>query len=47
MFFIDNALKEQIVDGDQLRITYRLDVNEYQGDENLQLVIEHLERLNL
>jgi len=43
IFFIDNSLKEKILEGDLLRAVYRLDVNEYQGDENLQLIIEYLE----
>jgi len=46
VFFIDDLLKEQITVGDQLHIAYRLDVNEYQGDENLQLIIEYLEKIS-
>ena len=45
VFFIDDLLKEHIAVGDSLRITYSLDINEYQGDENLQLIVDYLERL--
>lgn len=31
------------LDSKQIRIVYRLDLNEYQGRENIQLLIEHLE----
>jgi single-stranded-DNA-specific exonuclease len=43
VFFIDHKLKEQIADGDRIRLTYRLDVNEYQGNETLQLIVDYLE----
>jgi single-stranded-DNA-specific exonuclease len=46
VFFIDNSLKEQITAGDQLHVVYQLDVNEYQGEENLQLIIEYLEKIS-
>jgi single-stranded-DNA-specific exonuclease len=29
--------------GGQVRLVYRLDVNEYRGVENAQLVVEHIE----
>jgi single-stranded-DNA-specific exonuclease len=43
MFFIDDELKSQIVEGSTVHAAYRLDVNEYQGEENVQLTIEYLE----
>jgi single-stranded-DNA-specific exonuclease len=46
-FFIDEHLKEQITIGEQLRLVYSLGVNEYRGDENLQLIVDYLERLPL
>jgi len=44
VFFMDKNLRESITTGDQLTLVYRLDVNEYQGSENLQLVVEYLVR---
>ena len=31
--------------GDQVRLAYRLDVNDFRGDQRLQLLVEYLERL--
>jgi len=42
MFFVDDELKSQIAEGNTVHAVYRLDVNEYQGEENVQLTIEHL-----
>lgn len=46
VFFIDATLKEQIHNGDQLRIVYKLDINDYRGDETLQLTVEYLEQIS-
>jgi single-stranded-DNA-specific exonuclease len=46
VFFIDDTLKQQILDGDHLRAVYSLDVNEYQGNESLQLIIVYLEHIS-
>jgi single-stranded-DNA-specific exonuclease len=42
-FFIDNTLRQKIQVNDCILIAYRLDINEYRGTENIQLIIEHLE----
>jgi single-stranded-DNA-specific exonuclease len=34
----------QVRSGDQVHLAYRLDVNEFRGDQRLQLVVEYLER---
>jgi single-stranded-DNA-specific exonuclease len=34
----------QVKAGDQVHLAYRLDVNEYRGDEKLQLIVEYLEK---
>jgi single-stranded-DNA-specific exonuclease len=34
----------QVRIGDGVQLAYRLDVNEYRGDEKLQLIVEYLER---
>jgi single-stranded-DNA-specific exonuclease len=34
----------QVRIGDQVQLAYRLDVNEFRGDEKLQLIVEYLER---
>jgi len=44
VFFMDKTLRESIVTGDQLTVVYRLDVNDYQGSENVQLLVEYLVR---
>ena len=31
------------IDGDRLRLAYRLDVNEFRGNRSLQLLVEHIE----
>lgn len=31
--------------GDQVQLAYRLDVNEFRGDEKLQLIVEYLDRM--
>lgn len=38
----DDAPQVQI--GDQVHLAYRVDVNEFRGDERLQLIVEYLER---
>jgi len=43
MFFVNNELKEQIREDNCVHTAYRLDVNEYRGEESLQMTIEHLE----
>jgi single-stranded-DNA-specific exonuclease len=35
----------QVRIGDEVRLAYRLDVNEFRGDEKLQLIVEYLERV--
>jgi len=34
----------QVRNGDNVRLAYRLDVNEFRGEEKLQLIVEYLER---
>lgn len=34
----------QVRTGDQVHLAYRVDVNEFRGDERLQLIVEYLER---
>jgi single-stranded-DNA-specific exonuclease len=45
MFFIDDELKSQIAEGSTVHAAYRLDVNEYRGEESVQLTIEYLENI--
>lgn len=42
-FFADERLRER--PGRQVRLAYRLDVNEFRGRRSVQLVVEHLEPL--
>ena len=42
-FFVEARLREQLRPGVLCRMAYRLDVNEYRGEETLQLVAEYLE----
>ena len=42
MFRVDDAHLQRITIHSTVQLVYRLDVNEYQGDERLQLLIEHL-----
>lgn len=44
VFFMDKNLREAIIVGDQLTIAYRLDINDYQCADTVQLLVEYLER---
>lgn len=44
VFFMDKNLRESIATSDQLTIAYRLDVNDYQGSDTVQLLVEYLVR---
>lgn len=35
----------QVRSGDSVRLAYRLDVNEFRGDEKLQMIVEYLEKM--
>ena len=43
--YFDHAEALQIRRGDQLRLAYRLDVNDFRGEQRLQLLVEYLERV--
>lgn len=43
--YFDQDDAAEVRPGSELELVYRLDINEYQGNERLQLVIEHLQPL--
>ena len=38
----DHDAAPQVRAGDRVQLAYRLDVNEFRGEERLQMVVEHL-----
>jgi len=43
--YFDHDDAEPIVANDRVQLAYRLDVNEYRGDERVQLIVEQLQKL--